>query len=172
MSDVKERMLWMLESIERNVRSAHPDRVNVIYGQQMVLSLFVVCINNLTGIALLLSRNYVDQARIVARTLSVDAMRIAYIHKHSEQLDLMRVAFERDSLMRERQLLAEYVSLKGEDDDARSAQADLDELESDLNERARRHDLDDHDLRLAEKIFRRADKLFTATQVPQGILWL
>lgn len=169
MPDLRQRLLWLLESIDRNVGSAHPaQQDNLSDGQIMVLALLAVCRGNLRGVYFLLKEDHAEQARIVFRTLLVDGMRMHYFYRNFDRLETMRIAFDLGSLSEERKLINELIRHTGEDDDTRAAHAFADRQEEELRQAARDLGIEEDDLEREKRIIHSADELFKNSPAPEG----
>ena len=169
-SELKQRLLLLVESIDRNLGTAHPEtQSNVSPGQEMVIALLAVCRNNMRGIYFLLKEDHAEQARIIERTLLIDSMRLLYFVKHPDQLEELRVAFAFGSIRDQRNLVLEMEKHFGaEDNDIAVLKTQLDQQEDALRDEASSLSLEEAQLTEYVRILMKADELFKASPQPEG----
>lgn len=167
---LKRRVLEVIESTDRNLGTAHPERQdNLSPGQEMVIALLAVCRNNMRGIYFLLKQDHAEQARIIERTLLVDCMRLLHFVKHPNELEALRIAFYLGSIREQRNLVMEMKKHFGDsDNDIEVLSGQLDQQETELRQEAQELNIDD--ARLAEdmRILFKAEELFKASPQPEG----
>jgi hypothetical protein len=135
----------------------------------MVLALLAVCRNNMRGIYFLLKEDHAEQARIVARTLLVDCMRLLYFHRNEQRLETMRIAFELGSIHQERQFIKEVA--KYTDEGVAESLALLQEQEEELRQQADEIGVQPDELRREVAILANAQQLFDAMPQPEGYVF-
>jgi hypothetical protein len=168
-SKLKNRLLTVLQSIDTNIGTAHPEQQSGLSrGQITVLSLLAVCRSNLRGIMFLLREDHSEQASIIGRTLLVDAMRVLYFYSNQESLDVMSIAFEVGSIHQERALIKEFEKHVGADQDAERAHEELNTQERELREQAKEMGFDEKALNREVGILANAEQLFNASPQPEG----
>lgn len=169
-SVLKQRLLSIIESIDVNLGTAHPKtQDNVSAGQELVLGLLAVCRNNMRGIYFLLKEDHAEQARIIQRTLMIDAMRLLHLLHHRDRLEELRIAFALGSLRDQRNLVNEMEKHFGStDNDIDTLNAQLDEQEKELRQEATDLGIGDDRVREDIRVLMKAEELFKASPQPEG----
>lgn len=169
-SDLKQRLLNLIESIDVNLGTAHPKtQENVSPGQELVLGLLAVCRNNMRGIYFLLKEDHAEQARIIQRTLMIDCMRLLHFVKHPDRLEELRVGFELGSIRDQRNLVNEMEKHFGStDNDIKTLNEQLDDREKELRAEASKLGIDDDQLAEDIRVLMKAEELFKASPQPEG----
>lgn len=168
--ELKQRLLSLIESIDRNLGTAHPKtQDNVSPGQEMVIALLAVCRNNMRGVYFLLKEDHAEQARIIERTLLIDCMRLLYFVKHPDRLEELRVAFSLGSIWDQRNLVLEMEKHFGADDnDINVLKSQLDEQEKELRDEVSKLGIDETQLAEDIRVLMNAEELFKASPQPEG----
>ena len=163
-------MLLLIESIDRNLGTAHPQtQDNVSPGQEKVIALLAVCRNNMRGIYFLLKEDHAEQARIIERTLLIDCMRLLYFLVNRDQLEELHIAFSLGSIRDKRNLVSEMEKHFGnEDNDIALLNAQLDREEAELRDKANSLGTDPTQLNEHVRTLMKAEDLFKASPQPEG----
>lgn len=168
--ELKQRLLSLIQSIDVNLGTAHPEsQSNVTPGQEMVLGLLVVCRNNMRGIYFLLKEDHAEQARIIGRTLLIDCVRLLYFLEHRDRLEELRVAFSLGSIRDQRNLVMEMEKHFGsEDNDINLLKSQVDEQEAAFREEANQLGIDEDQLAEDVRTLMKAEHLLKASPQPEG----
>ncbi|MPZ68794.1 MAG: hypothetical protein GEU71_04615 [Actinobacteria bacterium] len=160
----------MIQSIDVNVASAHPDIDDELtVGQEMVLGFLVVCRKNMRGIRLLLIEDHAEQARILGRTLLIDCHLLLHLLRHNERLEELRVAFELGCIRDQRNLIAELEEHYGsKKNDIEALKVRLNDHEAALRLEAKELGVDENDLVEDMRLLMSAERLLKSSPQPES----